>query len=153
MFMKVILTSTLCLLLIALTAKSAAAIREIANPNLPDVAIASIDAQGPVIYYNPRITQQAGPYLSEFFRAHEYGHHHLGHLYREQFQANPYNRAWVRQSYEKEADCYAARRISAAAARAAVSFFNQIQGPNRPGWYHPTGYERAAVIIRCRQRH
>ncbi|WP_223668882.1 M48 family metalloprotease [Kangiella shandongensis] len=150
--MKTFLVSLVTPLLFThFAAKAAVPIREIPNPNLSDVAVASIDAQGPVIYYNPRITQQAGPYLSEFFRAHEYGHHHLGHLYREQFQANPYNRAWVRQSYEKEADCYAARRVSPTAARAAVSFFNQLHGASRPDWYHPTGYERAAVIIRCRQ--
>lgn len=126
-----------------------AQVREIPVHGLHDVAISSYDQFGPVIYFNPMITQQLGPFVTEFFRAHEYGHHRLGHIQREFFDANPYNRAWVRQHYEKEADCFAAKNISPQALQAAVQFFVLAQGPNRPDWYHPTGYERAQVIQSC----
>jgi hypothetical protein len=140
---------TIFIVLLFLTLLASAQIREIAVPTLPDIAMASYDQFGPVIYYNPIITQQVGPYVTEFFRAHEYGHHVLGHIQREFFDANPYNRAWVRQSYEREADCYAAKNASIFALRATIQFFALVLGPNRPDWYHPTGYERIAVIRNC----
>lgn len=128
---------------------SPAQIREIPVPQLNDIAMASIDAQGPVIYYNPGLCQRVGPLICEFFRAHEYGHHARGHIYREMFNANPYNRAWVRQEYEKEADCWAAANAPIQSSRAAMVYFARMQGPYRPDWYHPTGYQRADVISRC----
>ena len=124
-------------------------IREIPIYNLPDVAMAGYDQLGPVIYYNPSVVQQVGPVLSGFFKAHEYGHIYLNHTQREMFEANPYNRAWVRQEYEKAADCYAARNVQPQVAQAAIQFFSTMQGPTRPDWYHPTGYERSAVIQNC----
>lgn len=131
------------------TSASWAQIRELPVRGLPDIAIASYDQFGPVIYYNPDVTQQAGPLLTEFFRAHEYGHHALGHIQREFVEANPYNRAWVRQNFEKEADCFAAKNISTDALRTAMLFFKMKFGHNRADWYHPTGYERASVIQHC----
>ncbi|RMG60211.1 MAG: hypothetical protein D6722_21215 [Bacteroidetes bacterium] len=125
-------------------------IREIAMPGLPDVAMATYDQFGPVIYYNPQIMRQVPPALARFFRLHEHGHHALNHIRREYFDANPYNRAWVRQQYEKEADCFAARRLTPLERRQVIAFFVNMQGPNRPDWYHPTGYERAMVIENCR---
>ena len=123
---------------------------EIPDPSLPDIAMASIDQFGrPVIYYNPMIARQVGPAISEFFRMHEHGHHALNHLRREYFDANQWNRSWVRQSYEKEADCFAARNVHPQVAKAAIQFFIRMQGSTRPSWYHPTGYERAAVIQSC----
>ncbi|MEM6822031.1 MAG: hypothetical protein AAF558_08840, partial [Verrucomicrobiota bacterium] len=84
-----------------------------------------------------------------FFRLHEYGHHALKHLQREQFEANPYNRVHVRQRYEKEADCWAAARMRPQERQLVANFFAGLQGPTRPSWFHPTGYERAHVILNC----
>jgi len=137
-------------LLIFYSSSATSQIIEIPIPQLPDIAVASIGPYGePVIYYNPYIVQKVGPLISQFFRAHEYGHHALNHIRREWFEGNPYNRTWLRQNYEKEADCFAARNVPPAVAGAAIQFFALTQGPKRPSWYHPTGYERAAVIKRC----
>lgn len=138
-------------LLVLFPALLSAQVREIPAPQLNDIAIASYDAYGPVIYYNPAICQNIGPLICEFFRAHEYGHHFRGHIQRERFESNPYNRAWVRQQYEKEADCWAAQNTHSEVSKAAVQFFATMQGPTRPDWYHPTGYERATVISQCAQ--
>jgi hypothetical protein len=53
------------------------------------------------------------------------------------------------QHLEKQADCFAAQRVSETAYREALQLF-AMQGSNRPDWYHPTGYERIAVIRECR---
>lgn len=140
----------LALILFILSVQSVSAqVREIPVKALPDIAMASYDQLGPVIYYNPILCRQVGPIISEFFRAHEYGHHELGHIQREYFEANAYNRAWVRQKYEKEADCYAAKNLPQRDIETVIIFFIRTQGPNRPDWYHPTGYERAEVLRDC----
>jgi hypothetical protein len=129
-----------------------APVREVSRADLPDVAVASYDAYGPIIYYNPNVLAKVGPVLSAFFRAHEHAHISQKHIQREMFGANPYNRVGLRQSYEKEADCEAARvlaRVSPAHVEQSAQFFETTLGPNRPDWLHPTGYERAAVIRQC----
>ena len=137
------------LLSLPLSAAPTHLIREIPVADLPDIAIASFDEHGPVIYYNPSLARRVGPWVTEFFREHELGHHKLGHLQRESFSATPFNRAWLRQAYEREADCYAAQRVSPYAVMAAIEFFVRTQGPTRPDILHPTGYERVAVIRNC----
>ena len=124
-------------------------IREIPRTDINDIAIASYDQHGPVIYYNPIISDQVGPVLSAFFRAHEYGHHYLGHIRREFFESNPYNKVWLRRVYEKEADCWASKNSTQQVRITAVQFFAKAHGNNRPTWLHPTGYERAKVILNC----
>jgi hypothetical protein len=123
-------------------------IREIPRTDIQDIAISSFDEFGPVIYYNPNICNQVGPLVTAFFKAHEYGHHNLKHIQREQFETNPYNRVWVRREYEKEADCWATRNVSQQVRNATIQFFAQFQN-NRPSWLHPTGYERVNVILNC----
>ncbi|ESZ89341.1 hypothetical protein KT71_002883 [Congregibacter litoralis KT71] len=141
----------LCFVCVLLVAASAAnsRVQEIADLSLTDIAMASYNRYGPVIYYNPDICFDVGPLVCEFFRAHEYGHHYRGHLKREYFEANQYNRTWLRRGYEKEADCWAAANTHPKISLAAISFFVSLQGPTRPSWYHPTGYQRAQVISAC----
>ena len=124
-------------------------IREVAVQGLPDIAIASFDQHGPVIYYNPELNIAAGPWLSEFFMAHEHFHHRLGHLQRDQFVTKPFSRIMLRQKFEHEADCEAAKVVSPYAVLAAVEYFVYIQGPTRVDALHPTGYERAETIRLC----
>lgn len=124
-------------------------IREIPVHGLPDIAIASFDQHGPVIYFNPEINVAVGPWLSEFFMAHEYFHHRLGHLQRDQFAKQPFSRMMLRQKFEREADCEAAKVVSPYAVLAAVEYFVYAQGPTRVDPLHPTGYERAETIRLC----
>ena len=130
-----------------------APIREIAHPGLPDISVASFDAGGPVIYFNPDRVRQVGPALATFFRAHEYGHIELGHIHAADLGGNPFSRAWLRQGRELEADCYAAQTLQPSypeALDAAVHFFRDI-APGQVDALHPPGRVRAAKIAACRQ--
>lgn len=127
------------------TATPYQSIREIPVVNLPDIAVASIDQHGPVIYYNPILAEMVGPWVTEFFRAHEVFHHRLGHLLDRDALADPEQRI----AMEKRADCEAAKVISPYAVLAAVEFFIATQGPTRVDPLHPTGYERAETVRLC----
>lgn len=85
-------------------------IRTIAIPTLPDIAIASLDQYGAVIYFNPASCNQVGQLATAFFMAHEYGHHYLGHVInRVQYANNPYVQQWLTLTAENDADAYAVR--------------------------------------------
>lgn len=124
-------------------------IRQIPVPYLQDVAMASFDGMGPVIYYNPYIIDQSPPLLRKFFLLHETGHHVLNHIQQSMFTYDPYSRAWVQQDLEKQADCYAAKNLSAPERQMIAQWFAMTQGLMRPDWFHPTGYERAQVLLTC----
>lgn len=124
-------------------------IREIPHLGLADIAVASHDAGGPVIYFNPLLQLKVGPWVSEFFRAHEFFHHHLDHLSLQQLHDEPTSYFSLMRSFERAADCEAAKVVSPYAVLAAVEFFIATQGPTRPDLLHPTGYERAATIREC----
>lgn len=133
----------------ALTDRVEAQVREIARPGLGDIAMAGYDQFGPVIYYDPAVVAQAGPVLSEFFRAHEYGHHALNHITRQMWEANPFTYTWVRQMHELEADAWAARTLASRGNTASVNAAYQLfysQGNHRASLNHPTGFQRAAAI-------
>ncbi len=138
-------------IVLATTLAYAQTIRYIAEPHLPDIAMASYDASGPIILYNPSVVARTDPDVVQFFKKHEEGHHALGHLQRALFEANSWNRAWVSQSYEREADCYATKQLATTNPSAiddTISFFEHH--PEQVDWYHPPGYERAAVIRSCK---
>ena len=85
------------------------------------IGYASMDRNG-----NPMITMSRGmcrrnPDLCEFFKAHELGHHQLGHFHRN---------ISVQQA-ELEADRYAAGHSSADAIAAAKRFFASGRGGSR----------------------
>ncbi len=144
-------TTIVSITLLSAAIAYAQTLRYIPVTNLTDVAVASYDAAGPVVYYNPTIAAQLDPDVFLFFKKHEEAHHALNHLQRSVFDTNPYNRAWVQQSYEREADCYAAKELAStnpASITETVSFFENII-PGQVDWYHPPGYERAAVIRSC----
>ncbi len=124
-------------------------IREIPMSGLDDIAKASYDALGPVIYYNPTTVAQVPTKVATFVRAHEYAHHTLSHLTRSTNAVTPWGHAKVRQDWEKEADCLAAQVVDADVAEAAAEFFEKKIGAVQVDWFHPTGYDRAVHIRKC----
>lgn len=116
-----------------------AQVQEIANPQLPDIAMVTVLPNGqPVIIYNPVMCQQIGPALCGFYRTHEYCHISLGHTIRQ---------IWPQQR-ELEADCCAGRNASDAEASAAYEWFSAGGGTSPT---HGFGQQRAARILACRR--
>jgi hypothetical protein len=119
------------------TTQSNAGILEIADANLPDIAIVTTLSNGrPVVIYNPIICSQAGPLLCGFFRAHEHCHIKLGHTIRA---------IWPQQK-EFEADCCAARSVSQSQRNAAYQWFIAGRGASQ---LHGFGHQRAARVLAC----
>ena len=114
---NVVRTGALCLVLLA-NENLFAQVPEIPVPGLPDIAMVQPTPNGPVIYYNPMICQQAGPLLCTFYRTHEYGHVALGHAFVP---------VWP-QVAEFQADCWAAQNASLPVVQAAVQYFLQGGG-------------------------
>lgn len=109
-------------------------IREVADTALTDIANARyVPGEGAVITYNPRLCRQAGAALCAFYRAHEYAHVVLGHIY-------DYTDPW---EAEAEADRWAAAHASPAAVRAAYRYFLS-GGGGTP--VHGSGRMRAARL-------
>lgn len=128
----------LFVVLISMSSRSnAIGVPEIADPNLPDIAMVTVDGTGrPVISYNPILCQRAGPALCEFYRWHEYGHIQLGHTFRQMWP----------QARELEADCWAAQNAPPHALRAAYQWFISGGGASP---IHGFGPQRADRIRRC----
>lgn len=133
---------------------------EIPNPNLPDIAMVTWHTgplpqfglpmyNGPIIIYNPMVTSQVGPVLTAFFRTHEYCHISLDHIQQQYFLSNPYNRAWMSQTHELQADACATEVLLSQgnidSVRVAVQWFYG-QGPIQKVPSHPPGQARAVNI-------
>jgi len=122
-------------------------VREIPKHSLRDAAVATHDRRGPVIYYNPYILRKLGPGVSNFVRAHEYGHHALNHFQREKGLRGKYSSAQIHHNFEKEADCFAAKKVKRSDNLAAIRYFASRGGSSNSK--HPSGYDRANVIREC----
>jgi hypothetical protein len=111
--------------------------------------LATIDAAGPVIYYEPGLA----PDLFRFVRAHEYGHHRRGHVGAFiQNAGNPYAMPWINFHAELDADCYAAsvlrRQNDIAAIQAGMQAYQRLLFPHSfPGM--PGSQQRLANIQAC----
>lgn len=128
-----------------------ARVREVADSNLRDVAVAVADPRHPVIYYNPRLMERFGPSLSAFVLAHEYGHIRFGHRRIPSGRRVNFDRDSLLRNFELQADCYAANvlvRVKPADLRVAIEFFRKM-GDFRYDTEHPTGNERATQIESC----
>ena len=119
---------------------------EIADNNLNDIAIATMDVNGnPVIYYNPIRANQLGNLVSAFFRAHEYGHHYLGHVIN-QNNPNQNIRWWLTLNAENDADEYAVR-YHINNPNVLRETYNTFMMQNFPGnSTHPSTVDRAQNI-------
>ena len=125
-------------------------VRIVPSDTLSDLALAIADPVRPVIYYNPRLMERFGPEISAFVIAHERAHIELGHL---PPQSGLGRDALERllQTWELEADCRAAARLSRdrpSALQAAIDFFERM-GPERVDREHPTGSDRAQRLTAC----
>lgn len=138
-----------------------AQVPELPNYSLQDIAMVSWYSgalpqlgipmySGPVIIYNPNITTQVGPILTAFFYAHEYCHVDLNHIQQTNFLSNPYNRSWLSQNLELQADACATQRLlsqgNILSVRAAAQWFYG-QGPIQLVPSHPPGQARATNIV------
>ncbi len=109
-------------------------VREVADSALTDIANARyVSGVGAVITFNPRLCREAGAALCAFYRAHEYGHVVLGHIY-------DYTDPW---DAEAAADRWAAAHASQRAVRAAYRYF-MAGGGGTP--VHGSGRVRAARL-------
>lgn len=130
MLKRTILLSVFAVLITAsITAKAQAPVREIPAP-INDIAVAGWDQFGPVIFYNPVLVAQAGPYVATFVRAHEYGHINL------------------RTSDEVQADLYAVRALAFTNPEAIMAFvrLKASQGMGGGDATHAPGAVRAQYI-------
>jgi len=126
-------------------------VRIVSSLVLADAAVAIADSRHPVIYINPRVLEEIGPDMAAFLLAHEEGHIALGHSRIASADMPRAEADRVLLSFERDADCYAARSLAShqrAAALSAVAWFRS-RGSWRPDLEHPIGYERATIIESC----
>lgn len=127
-------TVAITLISVGSPASTEAQVREYRRRLMGDIGYARVDRQGnPIVVINPRLCARMGPELCEFFRAHEYAHHQLGHFYRN----IPTSQA------EAEADRYAASRVSPQSRAAAQRYFASGRGASR---VHGSSQDRLARV-------
>jgi hypothetical protein len=125
------------------SAQRPALVPEVAEPDLPDTAMAQMTGDGPVIFYNPKLLQEAGA-ARDFVRAHEYGHVLLGHLDDQDMLLTDAGRARA----EAEADCFAAK---ASGRDTILAMARLVRGlpPEPRDRIYGTKPERARRILAC----
>ncbi len=153
--MKPTLILILCLLLSFLNKKvnsqTINQVPEISVPGLGDIAMASFDNYGrPVIYYDPMVVSSVPSNVAKFFKYHEYGHVNLGHLntFKVLIMSDPQTQSWVSQKLEKDADCFAAKKLSKSEINSVLQFFYD-NGDYQKDYLHPSNFERAENIKNC----
>lgn len=131
--------------LLSASTSSAGGIPVVAAPWLDDIALASITANGAVIYVNVTRCKEVGANVCAFVRQHEVAHVRLNH-------GSSYYTSYVngRALAEAEADCYAAKNSLMVEVRAAVAFFESPAMANTDVGEHGTGLVRAKRIKTCR---
>lgn len=123
-------------------------IREVADPNLDDIARAIETPAGPVIVYNPRLMAQVPREVGRFFREHELVHIEKLHGLRRLSEADSRpGGSEVIKAWEREADCLAAERISGRDARVVARWFESLWLPGDPE--HDSGFARARLVRAC----
>lgn len=124
---------------------------EIESDSVRDIAVAAVDVEHPVVYYNPAMARRYGPLLTRFFISHEYGHIQHRHTRAGIADLPEATRDSIFRAQELEADCYAASlpgEEARAATEAALRFFARL-GPFRFDAEHPTGAQRAGRLLMC----
>jgi hypothetical protein len=130
---------------LASSESSAGGIPIVAAPWLDDIALASITANGAVIYVNVNRCKEVGPNVCAFVRQHEVAHVRLNHgsaYYTSYFNG--------RALAEAEADCYAAKNALLVEVKAAVAFFESPAMASLDVGDHGSGLVRAKRIKSCR---
>lgn len=147
---RILISIALLLPLSRTVAAQVADVQEVPTDTLRDVALTALEHGRYVIYYNPRLLERFSPRLRDFFIAHEYGHIARGHHGAALATADS-TYSMLRQRQELEADCYAAAQLAGHrqdVVDAALEFFIRL-GPVRLDHLHPTGAQRAAMILSC----
>lgn len=127
-------------------------IREI-PAGIPDIAMASYDQMGPVIYFNPAMVQKlkvTNPNMLKFILAHEYAHHRFGHIQHQMYAGgNFFLRMKIAQQGEIEADQYATDywvQRDTNVIKGAISFMLSPGTANWGDWTHLPTPVRAQLI-------
>jgi hypothetical protein len=130
-------------------------VREVAVQDLKQVAVASRDTKGPVIYYSPDLCLKVGRSVCAYERVHATMLVTRGPVPRQPNPADPYDTSWITPREILEADCRAADQLRGQgrnAAEAAVEFYRR-QGDARVAPNYPVGSQRAAQILECLERY
>lgn len=117
-------------------------VREYADPNLHDIAMATVVGGGPAIVYNPQVVLSVSPQTRRFFYFHECGHHALGQILTGQN---------IPFASEQAADCWAARALTESGEFTLDDLrVVQMEVSRSPGdWTHLPGPQRALNLIAC----
>jgi hypothetical protein len=130
-------------------------VREIAVPDLKQVAVVARDAKGPIIYYSPELCVKVGRSVCAYERVQATMLVTRGTVPRQPNPADPYDTSWITPRDILEADCRAANQLHGqgeAAARAAADYYRR-QGDAKFAPNYPSGSQRAAQILECLERY
>lgn len=108
--------------------------------SINDVAIASTTVRGPIIRYNPMVLASISSTSRLFWYLHECAHHALGHTLSVQ-----------RLGVEREADCWAARKLVELKGLTPERLRNLAREfAGNPGdWTHLPGPMRTLDVVNC----